>query len=62
MQKTREAFRDHHESRELSADRHAKPATYTPIFEMVHGEGHRWAVLDVPDLDPPTPHFPGVAN
>lgn len=62
MNKTREALRDHHESREQSADSRSKHATFTPIFEVIHGEGHRWAVLDVPDLDPPTPLFPGAAN
>jgi len=26
----------------------------TPPLELLHGDGYRWATLDVADLDPPT--------
>jgi len=26
----------------------------TPPLELLHGDGYRWASLDVADLDPPT--------
>ena len=29
----------------------------TPLLESVHGDGYRWASLDLADLDPPT-YFP----
>jgi hypothetical protein len=34
----------------------------TPLLELLRGEGHRWASLDVTDLDPPTPLPPCPAN
>jgi hypothetical protein len=33
-----------------------------PFVELAHGDGYRWAALDVADLDPPTPILPYTAN
>ena len=49
------------ESLEENDDTRAqRPSALTPLFESVRGEGHRWASLDVVDLDPPMPIPPYV--
>jgi hypothetical protein len=55
MTDRREALHEHDEVRESRA-----PGGRTESVELVRGDGHRWAALDVHDLDPPTPDFPGA--
>lgn len=55
MSARREEFHEHDELREPRAlDGRAESV------EAVRGDGYRWAALDVHDLDPPTPDFPGA--
>ena len=39
-----------------------RPPALTPLHELAHGDGYRWAALDVYDLDPPTWFPPEPAN
>ena len=39
-----------------------RPPALTPLHELAHGDGYRWAALDVNDLDPPTWFPPEPAN
>ncbi len=34
----------------------------TPALEIMHGDGYRWASVDVMDLDPPTTFPPEVVH
>jgi hypothetical protein len=58
MSSAPEAFHDDdiHEPRAL--DIGERSPVLTPLFELVRGDGYRWASLDVADLDPPTPVLP----
>ena len=51
MSSSPEAFQDHD-------DIHEPSPALTPVAELARGDGHRWAALDVADLDPPTPLLP----
>jgi hypothetical protein len=39
-----------------------RPSALTPLLELAHGDGYRWASLDVIDLDPPTRLGPSPAR
>ena len=51
MSSSPERFAEQHETRETRTE---QPPALTPILESVHGDGYRWAALDLTDLDPPT--------
>ncbi len=60
MSSSPEAFHEHDDSREPHTLDLGERST--PLVELAHGDGHRWAALDVADLDPPTPILPYTAN
>jgi len=51
MSNSPERFAEEDDTREPGTQR---PPALTPVLESVHGDGYRWASLDVTDLDPPT--------
>ena len=63
MSSSPEAFHEHDDIREPRAhDIGERSPALTPLFELVRGDGYRWASLDVADLDPPTPVLPYAAD
>jgi hypothetical protein len=53
---------DEGEASESGTGSTERPLAVTPALELAHGDGHRWAALDVDDLDPPTWFPPEPAN
>jgi hypothetical protein len=51
MSNSPERFAEQDDKHEPGTER---PTALTPVLESVHGDGYRWASLDVTDLDPPT--------
>ena len=63
MANSPEAFHEHDDIHEPRAhDVGERSSVSTPLFELAHGDGYRWASLDVADLDPPTPVLPYTAD